>query len=384
MEILFNCTTNIVGGGVKNSAIFIKHALERTEIKWKFAVSKPVVDILERWKINHSSIILFNASPARNIKARNRLQKLINEYRPDIVYTMAGPAYISSSQPHIMGISNPYITHGRAEAFLINKNRRELIKLLLSTCYQVLHARRADSWIFQTETARIGFIRRFKVASEKTHVIPNAIDNEFRRYFHGSLPHLIRPEQPVVFFCPAADYWHKALSCIPAIAKALRNLHSTNNKNFKFILTLPHDSQQLEFIRKKAEKYGVIKHIDNIGPYNYADAISLLEKADIVFAPSILETFSATYLEAFASKRPLIVADRDFARSICNGGALYIEPFSPQNSAQKINELIINRKLQKSLINYGLKILDKYGNQEIRIKNIISLLKRIKDNENLD
>lgn len=103
----------------------------------------------------------------------------------------------------------------------------------------------------------------------------------------------------------------------------------------------------------------------------------MFDKADIVFVPSILETFSASYLEAFASKRPLVVADKDFAHNICGNGALYVNPFDGDATAKAINDVIYDQQKQIDLIKQGSKILEKYGSQSERVNKIIKLLKTV-------
>ncbi len=374
MKVLFNSTTNIVGGGVKNSAIFIKHACHYPEIDWLFVVSKPVKEILERWKIEDARIRLFPHSPSRNMEARRRLAMLTHQHSVDIVYTMAGPAYTKFPVTHIMGISNPYITHGSREAFILNRNAKHFFNIVISVLYQAFYASKADYWIFQTEAARNSFIKRFRVKRDKTYVITNSIGDEFIKYFMKRPFHTVSSNQPINIFCPAADYWHKALNFIPDIAMELKKISSSSNYTFKFTLTLKKDSNIWKTINKKSLKKGITHLIDNIGPYTYADAITLFEQADIVFVPSILETFSASYLEAFASKRPLIVSDRDFAHDICGNGALYVNPFDTVETAASIHELILDKRKQATLLKDALEKLKKYGTQTERVKKIINLI----------
>src|SRR5690554_3487277 len=111
MKILFNCSTNIVGGGVKNSAIFIKNALEDSSVSWYFAISKPVFSELEDELVSCEKFSVFERSPARCSESRRKILSLEKDLSPDVVYTMAGPAYVSFKSYHVMGISNPYLSH---------------------------------------------------------------------------------------------------------------------------------------------------------------------------------------------------------------------------------------------------------------------------------
>lgn len=95
-------------------------------------------------------------------------------------------------------------------------------------------------------------------------------------------------------FCPGADYTHKAFQFIPEIAKSLKEIIDID---FKFILTLP-DSKLWFRIANRAIELGVKDKIINRGPFSYTEANLLYAGADLVFVPSLLETFSASYLEA--------------------------------------------------------------------------------------
>ena len=43
------------------------------------------------------------------------------EFNPDIVYTMGGPSYFLFKSYHVMGISDPYITHAKILNFYENR-----------------------------------------------------------------------------------------------------------------------------------------------------------------------------------------------------------------------------------------------------------------------
>ena len=72
-----------------------------------------------------------------------------------------------------------------------------------------------------------------------------------------------------------------------------------------------------EQLNKQLEVEDLVK---NIGPYHYSEISSHYAQADIVFVPSLLETFSATYLEAMVANKPLVVAQKDFAKEVCKNG----------------------------------------------------------------
>lgn len=380
MKILFNCSTNIVGGAVKNSAFFIKESLSCKELLWVYAISPNVKEVLDRWGVELSNSYLFVKSPSKDKGERIRLKKISNIEKVDIVYTMAGPAYVNFDMYHILGISNPYLTHVDLQAFLIGKNFLELMKFSLLTLYQSFYARKADFWIFQTNESQKGFVKRFFVSQKKTTVVPNSIGNEFKTHFSFKKKHIINNNKKVMIFCPAAGYIHKGLQFIPKIAYELKKI--VNNKyNFEFILTIDEKSKLWSDISLNSEKLNIKANVLNHGAYNYADAIQLFDDSDIVFIPSVLETFSSSYLEAFASKRVLIAAKKGFSKDICKTGAFYLEPNKSYQSAELINEIINNKALQTLKIEEGLRILNEYSDQQKRVNEIIKIIKNNYENK---
>src|SRR5690606_11929984 len=136
----FNCSTNIAGGGVQNAANFIWHAIQDHRFDWIFAISPQVKEVLSKWNSIPDKATIFE-SPARNASARNALRSFALENNVNLVYTMAGPAYIRFHSPHVLGVSNPYVTHGSWEAFSFDRSFVEIGSTVLRAVYRGFHAR---------------------------------------------------------------------------------------------------------------------------------------------------------------------------------------------------------------------------------------------------
>ncbi len=73
-SVLFNCSTNVVGGGVKNSAIFIKSVFSNNDVNWIFAISPQVKQLLIKMGlVLDSRFEEFEKSPSKNLDSRKRL-----------------------------------------------------------------------------------------------------------------------------------------------------------------------------------------------------------------------------------------------------------------------------------------------------------------------
>lgn len=373
MKILFNCSTNIVGGGLKNSALFIKNAINDSSIDWFFAISAPVADLLNKWDIdcNKDNFCIFNLSPARNSDSRAKLINYAKSKNVELVYTMAGPAYVSFHCKHVMGISNPYITHADYDAYKLKGNFFNIFKYFLYTSVQFLYTYKADYYVFQTDYSKNCFSKRSFIAKSKMFVIPNAYDDSLRKYFNSLEQDDNIKGNKIQIFCPGAPYIHKAFQFLP---ETIFELSKISSKDFEFVVTLPENSEIWIQMKNQLEELNVLQYCKNIGPYIYSDLLNFLKTCDIVYVPSLLETFSASYLEAMCANKKLVVADKSFAKDICEKYAIYTDPKNSKKTAIVFNKLFNELNLSKNEIKLASTILDLYGNQETRFRKLKDLL----------
>jgi glycosyltransferase involved in cell wall biosynthesis len=377
MNILFNCTTNIVGGGLKNSAFFIKKAIEDNNFNWHFAVCRPVYSMLEEWELNldKAKFTIFENSPSRNVIARKDLKRLSESLKIDLVYTMAGPAYVKFLCKHLQGISNPYITHANWDTFSLRGNILKTLKFYGHVGFQFLNTLKSSDYVFQTEYAKDTFKKRSKIKERRLNVIPNAFDLSLRDYFNQETNTIQNSkESEITILCPGAGYIHKGFQFVPEIAYQLQRI---SDKKFKFVLTLPFDSQLWLHIKSEIERLNLKECIINHGPYKYTNLKNLLKTCNIVFVPSLLETFSASYLEAMCAKKKLEAADKNFAREVCRNYATYTNPQDGVRTAKAINEIFSNINVTKEELEISNEILSNYGNQDQRFDKIIALINNL-------
>lgn len=369
MRILFNCTVNCVGGAIQNASNFICIALKDKNHDFLFAVSLEIYNTLARWGELDDRIFKLD-HPLQNKETQKTISLLEETFKPDIVYTMAGPTYLKFKSKHILGISDAYITHAPIDMFFYQRNIKDsIIHLLKSITKSFLSRKEGNYFIFQTETARKNYCRRYFLTHRKTAVISNAIGKSFyeseknENYSWHDLT-----KNKINIFVPSAYYHHKDLYIIKRMALFLRkNPSILFNKKLIFTVTVDKNcsfANKIQEINKITKNIFIVNH----GPYSYTDAKKLYDACDIVFMPSILETFSTSYLEALAANKFLIAANKDFSREICAEAAFY---FKPKSATDAINTILSIIDLdQPNQIN-AQNIIKKYGNFNKRYKNII-------------
>ncbi|MDE6339667.1 MAG: glycosyltransferase, partial [Muribaculaceae bacterium] len=162
-----------------------------------------------------------------------------------------------------------------------------------------------------------------------------------------------------------ASYPHKNLEIA---LKTLDELHNLEfEKNVRFVFTIKQN--QFPNIPDRYKENFVF-----LGPVTINQCPPIYTQVDIMFQPSLLECFSATYVEAMKMGTPIITTDLGFAHSLCGDAALYYSALDPKDLAQQIIRLGRDKKLADKLINLGKSQLEKFASAQTRFNKLISIL----------
>ena len=368
-KILFNCTTNIVGGGAKNSYIFIEFLSTFKKIDNLFCCVSPQVYnlLIDQDFINKNQLFLFKTSPSKSIKSRNRLKKIVEENNIDLVYTMAGPAYVNFKCTHVLGISNPYLTHANYK--ILNFSVKELIFTKLLVAYQAFWAKKADFMVFQTFQSRNGWLNKNKFDKEKTSVVANSFDLKFIDLYKNCNFFKSYTNAKVVFI-PGSAFHHKNHIIIFKILE--KHLKLIETLNIIFVTTLGENTSIYKSMHSKLANIDALKYWDNLGKVNYNSICEIYKMSDVIFISSLLETFSATYLEAMITEKPLVAMKLTFAEEICKEHAVYADPNNVNDIVGKLTKALSNDRKNTKSLNYVKKNFVSSAERNNLIFNLIS------------
>jgi glycosyltransferase involved in cell wall biosynthesis len=356
MKILVNASTTVVGGGVQVATAFISWALRDPQgCNFVFAVSPQVMQNLEVSRHLDKRFHLITPSPPKlwsGRHSRHQLRALEANFQPDLVFTVFGPAYVRFTSTHLCGFADAWVTHRSPIAM----KALPLFGRLRTTAlcfYKQARLSPLDYYWVETEVARRALVRLLGIDPSRLRVILNTYAAVFDQARGGQVK--TANDEIIRVFSLAAPYPHKNLAIIPEVA---RLLHSNTRKiRYKFIVTLPNDGHEVDKFWAKVERYGVGAMIENVGLLKLSECQSWYAKCSIVFLPTLLETFSATYPEAMVMERPIVTTDLDFAHEICGDAAAYFTPLSARAAADAIEKVATDEAFRESLIENGRKRL---------------------------
>lgn len=378
-RVLINALTLNVGGGIQIGKGFIEYCAKRNfkDLKLDFLISRELYESLDKRLIKRIKYWKINSRPpyflAEGIKIKKFIKKICRNNKYNLIYSIGFPSYINFNIPELGRYTNPWEFMPISHVWEL-LSFKEKIKRFLLIIYRVYWARKANYYETQTSYAAKRIEKKIKIDKKKIFVINNSVNPFFKNQKLGKK----KLSKKKIIFCLAADHIHKNILSIPLISFFLNQIDKKNE--YVFYITVPNNSKTWIEIKKKMKTLNIF-NIVNLGKLNLSQCKKYYIKSDCILQPSLLEVFSATYIEAMQMKKPLIIPNLKFTRDICGDGAIYYKYNSPLSAAKKIFILLNNNKIYRKQIKKGSKVFEIYPSLENNVKKIISILKEIIRNE---
>ncbi|MBI2933101.1 MAG: glycosyltransferase [Planctomycetes bacterium] len=378
MRLLVYAGNLYKGGGVQVAVNFLRSVIERGgEHEWLCVLSTQLAKegqwpgrlpharfaTLEE-PAGHASRLLFRAARMRKIEA---------EVHPEAVFTIFGPPYWWPRAPHLCGIATPWLWSPHSLAWSRLEWRQRASKTVSNWLKMAGLCSSRWNYVVETASARSALCRYLRKPPERVHVVSNAPSQPFYLARERAFVEVADLQAEAFrFLVMAADYPHKNLDFVPAVADALRRV---TTQHFEFLFTLPTPSWTR--IVRRAESLGVLRHVVNAGPTNVADCPKLYQRAHALFLPTLLEAFTASYPEAMLMRRPIATSDVAFARDICRDAAIYFNPLDASEAARACEALMVDHALRRKLIVEGDARVTAFPRPDRKFAMYVDLLSRI-------
>jgi len=155
-----------------------------------------------------------------------------------------------------------------------------------------------------------------------------------------------------------------------------RYAHTFRNQKIKFIVTLNKDSPFSVKFLKKVYQYNFEDIILDAGVISRNKIAQYYQKSDVLWVPSMLETFGFPFLEAMSFELPILVPDLDFSRYVCGNAAAYYNPWDLESLYNNIIRIKEDKSFYETLKESSLKELnnrDKFAKDWTEAANDILL-----------
>lgn len=290
------------------------------------------------------------------------LDDIVKKHHVEAVLTVFGPC---------MGWK-PRVTHlcgfARSQLLLTNSPYYQTyswIDKVKLWCLQFLFRRCSNN--FYTENPYISNLAKRKLGKVEVQTVTNYYNQIFDTPSKWQIRKLPKFDGCTLLTI-STNNPHKNCKIIPKIALYLK----TNYPDFKFRFVLTIKREDLKDIPVEVK--------DNIlflGWVDIAECPGLYQQSDIMFMPSLMECFSATYPEAMRMEVPIVTTDLDFARGLCGNAASYYSAVDVEAAAKAIYKVATDKKYASLLVENGRKQLMTYDSYEKRADKLVRLLEDI-------
>jgi glycosyltransferase involved in cell wall biosynthesis len=341
MTILINAANVRFGGGVTVAKNIIKSIIDDNEYKKIFLLLPQQAG----YNFEEEQNVSVEYVPDKFHKdyfykaafVKKGFSALVDRLQPDIVFSLGNVAF-PCRRPHLLLIQNAYLFYPESVLWkrLPFKFKLYIRMANLQTRY---YLNKADHYMVQTSVMKERLHRLFKVSPDIIDVLPNVVSYQSKHINrnHPVLP--LKSGKTIRLLFLSKYYAHKNYDILLPLAREIKKA----NKALSISLTLqPSDHPFLAKLATQLQEEGlehIIRFIGGVAPEQIDEAFI---NHDGVFLPSLLESFSGTYIESMFYGRPVFTSDLDFAHVVCKEAAYYFDPMNAPNVLQTITEAYEN------------------------------------------
>lgn len=273
---------------------------------------------------------------------------LIRKLGIDIIFNL-GDIPIRSKKTQLYLFDWPYAAYPESSVWRVMDLKSYLIrKIKLFFFKKNIHF--ATQIIAQTITMKNKLSNIYGL--ENVAIVPNAVSLE--NLGNGEAYDFNLPANKTKLLYLTYYYPHKNLEILIPLARLIKEA------SLPYCLVITIESEQHKNAGKLIYKIKENKLDDiiiNIGPVCMKNVPSLYTQCDALLMPSLLESFSGTYVEAMFHKKPILTSDIDFAIDVCGESAFYFNPNDALSIFNCIRSAFSNEIIRTEKIEAGKKRL---------------------------
>lgn len=374
MRFLINASNLKAGGGLQVADSICR------ELGWFVQHEFIVVlsDYLESTKkdIDKSTNVLVYNYNIRNsfetlFAGRDRfMDELVKKHSIEAVLTIFGPSRWNPRVPHLSGFAMAHLVLSDSPYYL----RMGLLQHCKSKIWNWtrLQAFKRSTSFFYTENPFITTRLQRLIKGSTVYTVTNYYNQVFD-YQNLWRERLLPSFGGTTLLNISSSYPHKNLEIAVDVARILLKEHP--EFKFRFVFTI--NREQFPPLDDVLEKCFIF-----LGKVDISECPTLYKQSDIVFQPTLLECFTATYPEAMRMGKPIVTTDLDFAKGLCGEAAEYYSATDAQSAANAIYKVATDIKLQNRLTAKGKEQLNKFDNYTQRAEKLIKILEYLTHSDN--
>jgi len=367
MKILINCSTLKKGGVLQVGHSFVSELIHRKDHDFYFILSRRLRMELSDLE-EGPRFFTYDARPSVYLALTGQekhLNAICEEINPDVVFSLFGPTYWKPGCPHVSGYAKPCYFYPDSP-FIQRMHIAPKLRLLLLKKLHMYDFKHFNQ-VLVVETTDAARRLESLLPSKKIEVVSNTYNQVFNQpeLWEDSIK---LPEfNGITLLSITANYKHKNLDIIPEVISYVKEHYPA--LKLRFVLTL-NKSDYRSVDEEQA------RHILFLGRVSIYQVPDLYKQSDLMFLPTLLECFTATYPESMRMDVPILTSNMPFATDVCGDAALYFDPLSPKSIGDTIYSLASSEALRSELVEKGRLRLSTFETFKTRAQKYIDILEK--------
>lgn len=284
---------------------------------------------------------------------------VLKAFNPDVVFNMQNHGLREVTCPQAIWIANGYLVY--PSKYFGNILLRERLQAKLQRLYLRSTLRHADLLFCQTPVMRQRIADYYNYDINKIKVLPNVLSTFLQQPKRRKPPACPDKLLDDNFKCLILSKYYPHKNPETVLDACLSSGRCLDDLVFITTLSEQQDARTKHFLRRLDKNPHLKKLILNIGPIPHEELESYYRHVQLVVMPTLMESFSITYLEAMHFGVPILTTDIDFARYLCRDAAAYYDPWRPESFVEKLLMLKSDSEARRKLVDAGREQLKKFS-----------------------
>lgn len=289
------------------------------------------------------------------------LDRIVVDSKVDAVLTLFGPSLWRPRVPHVCGFA-------RAQLLLKDSPYYERINKKEKIIYKIWDwGFKRSAKVFFTENPYITEKLSEHLSKVKIYTVSNYYNQVYDHPEMWGRSIKLPAFYGITCLSVSTNSAHKNFGIAIEVIRQIRELFP----GFKLRFVYTFNREELDVPQDMEDNFIFTGQVD------VSEVPCLYEQADIMFMPTLLECFTASYPEAMRMEVPIVTTDLEFARGLCGDAACYYSAVDAKAAAEAIYKVATDKIYAQRLINNGKKQLLKYDNYEQRAEKLVKILEEI-------
>jgi glycosyltransferase involved in cell wall biosynthesis len=271
----------------------------------------------------------------------------VRKFKADVVMGLGNHGLTNIDCPQAIWVRNGYLVYPYKH--FATASLRAKLKILIQRRYFARTLKKTGLLFCQTPIMKKRIADYYKFDDNKIEILPNAISDFISKNPSNTAAELKGIEKNKFNCLVLSQYYvHKN----PDIIMLACQKFEEKLQGIRFITTIAKKDHinAAKFLKKLSQEPKLSSLICNVGQIPHHQISDYYNNIQLVIMPTLMESFSVTYLEAMYFGVPMLTTDLDFAHYLCGNAAWYYAPWSVGDFVNRLLELKSDATLRQQLV----------------------------------